>query len=86
MSNAVKVVFLSTIEDQTNIKWSSQRRRPLKGDEIARQLEELIADQSHKGYRYVEMNEIHSRTSDKAHDMSHTHPKPDGLLVVFERI
>lgn len=86
MSNAVKVVFLSTIEDQETTKWSSPKRRPLMGDEIARRLEELIAEQLHRGYRYVQMNEIHSRTTDNKHDMSHHHPKPDGLLVIFERV
>ena len=85
MSNAVKVVFLSTIEDQSELKWSATKRRPLTGDEIAHQLEELIAEQRHRGYRFVQMNEVHTRTSDSTHDMSHMHPKPDGLLVVFEQ-
>ena len=49
MSNAVKVVFFSTIEDQENLKWSQEKRRPLTGEEMARQLEELIADQLHQG-------------------------------------
>ena len=86
MSNAVKVVFFSTIEDQENIKWSQERRRPLPGEEIAKRLEELIADQAHQGYRFVQMTDVHSRTSMKKHDMSHHHPKPDGMLIVFERV
>mgnify|MGYP000061794738 CR=1 FL=1 len=86
MSNAVRVVFLSTIEDQDEVKWNMPKRRPLSGEEIARNLEELIAEQLHQGYRYVQMNEIHSRTGESKHDMSHHHPKPDGLLVVFERL
>jgi hypothetical protein len=83
MSNAYKVEFLSSIEDQEDLKWSSTPRRPLKGEEIARNLQQLINDHVHQGYRLQQVMDAHSRTSDKKTDMSHTHPKPDGLLVIF---
>ena len=86
MSNAVKVVFFSTIEDQEDVKWNQEKRRPLPGEELARKLEELIADHMHKGYRFVHMTDVHSRTTMKKYDMSHHHPKPTGMLVVFERV
>lgn len=83
MSNAYKVEFLSSIEDQENLKWSSTPRRPLTGEEVAQNLQQLIDDHVHQGYHLQQVMDAHTRTSDRTTDMSHTHPKPDGLLVIF---
>lgn len=82
-TKAYKVDFLSTIEDQTDRKWSETPRRPLNGEEIATNLQSLIDDRVHQGYRLLQVMDAHTRSSDRKHDMSHTSPKPDGLLVMF---
>ncbi|MEL6656252.1 MAG: hypothetical protein AAFP77_09145 [Bacteroidota bacterium] len=86
MSNAVKVVYFSTIENQEDLKWNEEKRRPLLGEELANKLEELIADQLHQGYRFVHITDVHSRTTMKKYDMSHHHTKPTGMLVIFEKM
>lgn len=81
--SAYRVEFLSSIEDQDNRKWTETPRRPLSGEEIAQNLQTLIDDQVHQGYRLQHIMDAHTRTSDRKSDLSHMHPKPDGLLVVF---